>query len=69
MNITLHPRLRTPVFAFASLLPLLSAAIPQTQPGGADLTAKVDKIFAQYDKPGSPGCAVAVIKDGQIVSG
>lgn len=28
---------------------------------------KVDKVFAQWDKPDSPGCELAVIKDGQIV--
>jgi len=28
---------------------------------------KVDKMFAQWSKPNSPGCELAVIKDGQIV--
>jgi CubicO group peptidase (beta-lactamase class C family) len=28
---------------------------------------RVDCIFERYNKPGSPGCAVAVIKDGQIL--
>lgn len=28
---------------------------------------KVDQIFEQYTKPGSPGCAMAVMKDGEIV--
>src|SRR5205823_5439772 len=37
---------------------------PARQPGPS---AKVDKIFAKWDKPDSPGCAVAVIKDGVIV--
>lgn len=32
-----------------------------------DIAARVDKVFAQFDKPTSPGCALAVIKDGQIV--
>jgi CubicO group peptidase (beta-lactamase class C family) len=27
----------------------------------------VDSIFAPYAKPGSPGCAVAIIKDGAVV--
>lgn len=27
---------------------------------------RVDRIFERYTKPGSPGCAVAVIKDGEI---
>jgi len=31
------------------------------------LTDEVDKIFAEYDKPNSPGCAVAIIQDGRIV--
>ena len=28
---------------------------------------KVDRIFERYNQPGSPGCALAVIKDGKIV--
>src|SRR5262245_26322837 len=31
------------------------------------LNAKVDAVFAQYDKPDSPGCALGVIKDGKLV--
>ncbi len=29
--------------------------------------AKVDEIFAQWNKPGSPGCALGIIKDGQLI--
>jgi CubicO group peptidase (beta-lactamase class C family) len=28
---------------------------------------KVDELFKQWDKPDTPGCAVAIIKDGKIV--
>ncbi len=28
---------------------------------------KIDTIFERYTRPGSPGCALAVIKDGEIV--
>jgi|GEM_PF-6696672 len=31
------------------------------------LSAKVDEIFARWDKPNSPGCALGIIKDGNIV--
>ena len=31
------------------------------------ITARVDKIFERWDKPDSPGCALAVIKDGRLV--
>src|SRR5215475_8583917 len=33
----------------------------------AKLAAKVDEIFARYDKPDSPGCALGVIKDGKLI--
>lgn len=41
------------------------AASTSAQP--ETLTAKVDKLFAQWDKPDSPGCALGVIKDGQFI--
>jgi CubicO group peptidase (beta-lactamase class C family) len=47
------------------------AALAQSKPNApaADkpISAKVDEIFARFDKPDSPGCALAVIKEGQIV--
>src|SRR5689334_13650155 len=30
-------------------------------------TEQVDKIFAGWDKNDSPGCALAIIKDGRII--
>ena len=38
---------------------LLSAAV--------SLTERVDRLFVAWDKPDSPGCALAVIKDGKII--
>src|ERR1700740_383446 len=32
-----------------------------------DSKEKVDKIFAEYDKADSPGCALGVIRDGKFV--
>jgi CubicO group peptidase (beta-lactamase class C family) len=31
------------------------------------VTAQVDKLFAQLDKPDSPGCALGIIKDGKLI--
>jgi len=53
----------------ASLLPLIlcllvagtSSAVPDA------VTDKVDRIFAEWNTTGSPGCALAVVKDGRIV--
>src|SRR5262245_53754702 len=66
MNSTPFPR-RLFVFPLALLLPLLLPSISPAQSDGNDLTARVDKIFAHLDKTDSPGCALAVIKDSQII--
>ncbi len=58
----------------ASVFFILPAAFGQSQTTDkaasfpADsVFAEVDKIFAQWDKPDSPGCALGVIKDGQLI--
>ncbi len=32
-----------------------------------DVAKQVDKIFEKWDRPDSPGCALGIYKDGQIV--
>ncbi|CAN5899643.1 hypothetical protein BH24BAC1_BH24BAC1_24330 [soil metagenome] len=46
------------------LLPLTQLEAQQI-PGA--LAARVDSLFAEYTKPGSPGCAIAVVQKGQVV--
>lgn len=41
--------------------------VEQVRAGAKDPAGKVDQLFALWDRPGSPGAAVAVIKDGRIV--
>jgi CubicO group peptidase (beta-lactamase class C family) len=55
--------------SIALLSIFISTSAPAQDGGNAsnNLNAKVDAVFAQYDKPDSPGCALGVIKDGQIV--
>ncbi|MEO8727163.1 MAG: hypothetical protein ABI383_13700 [Acidobacteriaceae bacterium] len=54
------------------LLPaLLAAMLHTTAPAQAadqntPAPASVDKVFADFQKPGSPGCALGVYRDGQI---
>lgn len=57
-----------------TLIALCSSAFGQTgpakpgdRPSANSIDAKVDQVFAQFDKPDSPGCALAVIKEGQII--
>ena len=53
----------------AALIGVAALAQSKPQATGSDkpVSAKVDEIFARFDKQDSPGCALAVIKDGQIV--
>src|SRR5690242_6765235 len=44
--------------AVLAIFAAMSAAVAQS---------RIDTLFAQWNKPDSPGCAVAVIKDGQVV--
>jgi hypothetical protein len=46
---------------------LLTALLPAYAADDAELHAKVDAIFEEWDKPASPGCAVSVIRDGAII--
>src|SRR4051812_1291561 len=38
---------------------------PRVNPGS--LRASVDELFAEWNKPDSPGCALAVIKEGKVI--
>lgn len=58
-------RLRLPL-AFLFLCCCLVATAPAQTPEDP-LTKKVDQLFATWDKPDSPGAAIAVIKDGAVV--
>jgi CubicO group peptidase (beta-lactamase class C family) len=46
---------------FICILIILSSAFADEN------SDKVDKIFANWDKPDSPGCALAIVKDGEII--
>jgi len=44
-----------------------SAAQTQLQPLPSNVNAQVDKVFEKWDKSDSPGCALGVYRDGEIV--
>jgi CubicO group peptidase (beta-lactamase class C family) len=46
-----------------------SAKTGQAPVGTLDssITARVDKLFEKWDKPDSPGCALGIVKDGQLI--
>ena len=49
------------------LLALPCGGMAQAPGAGGEAQRKVDAIFAAYDKPDSPGCAVGVVRDGEFV--
>ena len=51
--------------ALVSVLSLSSVVYSQDLP--PDLTRQVDKVFEKWNRTDSPGCALGVYKDGQIV--
>ncbi len=53
---------------FRILFPLLAFFAATFQPIGATTQfAAIDSLCAPYTAPGSPGCAIAVVKDGRMV--
>ncbi len=59
--------------ARAALLPLVAVAVLGGCGGAggpspsSDLARGIDAVFADLDRPGSPGAAVSVIRDGEII--
>lgn len=49
------------VLVFTFLVQMLNAQLADS------VAKKVDSIFADYDKTNSPGCALAILKDGKII--
>ena len=59
-------KFRTHVCLAAALALAGSDALAQ-QPWSADLADRVDKVFERMDTPSSPGCALAVVREGRVV--
>jgi CubicO group peptidase (beta-lactamase class C family) len=53
--------------ALAGALGSATLAQAPAPPAAESPEAKVDQLFAQWDKPDSPGCALAVVRGGEVV--
>ena len=64
---------RVPIFfrlllcALVVELAVVTPLLPAEETDAATLTEKVDALFAKWDKPDSPGCALGVIQGGKFV--
>src|SRR5262245_23428967 len=54
------------VFCIAAAASLVRAQ-QSSPPAESPRPQGLDKLFSQWDKPDSPGCAVAVIRDGKLL--
>ena len=52
------------VVGMAGVLALASLAVGSAQ---GPVEARVDQVFARWDRPDTPGCAVSVMRDGRLV--
>ena len=52
--------------AVVVIVPRVAAGQPARGASNA-LSARIDQIFAPWDRPGSPGCAVGVGRDGRVL--
>jgi CubicO group peptidase (beta-lactamase class C family) len=54
---------------WTTMLPgvLLASCLVQAQSLPPDVTKRVDEVFEKWDKRDSPGCALGVYKDGQVI--
>lgn len=66
MNIVVS-RIRLAFSATVIFVLALAAAPPTLAQEEESITERVDKIFAPWDKPNSPGCALGVIKNGELI--
>src|SRR5687767_13894468 len=61
----LKPGLFATTFFTIGLHALPVPAVAQDAP--TELAAKIDPVFARWNKPGSPGAAVVVVRDGEVL--
>ena len=62
----MKPCVRTfPLALLAGCLAFAAARAQDTTE--SDLAHKVDQVFAAYDRPDTPGCALGVVKDGEFI--
>ncbi|HEX8162445.1 MAG TPA: serine hydrolase domain-containing protein [Pyrinomonadaceae bacterium] len=61
LSVALALALETAAFAQATPTPRDPA------PAAESPAARVDRVFAQWDRPDTPGCALAVVRDGRVV--
>ena len=59
MSLPVHYKLLTRGLLVAAFVPSLASAQSPRNPA-------VDRVFAEWDKPTSPGCALGVIRDGRL---
>ena len=55
------------LLGFGTLLLAANGCMTSSAPKTNPLTATVDEIFGPWNNPASPGCALAIIKQGEVI--
>ena len=56
--------MKASLWVFLAALSALTPPVRTQEPG---LVERVDAVFADWDRPDSPGVAVGVIRDGELI--
>jgi CubicO group peptidase (beta-lactamase class C family) len=62
-------RLCFQIFYLIAAITTGGAVVAKAAANSPGESTRVDQLFAEWDKPDSPGCALAVMRDGQIIYG
>jgi CubicO group peptidase (beta-lactamase class C family) len=55
------------LFSLVATITIGRAGVATAGVDSASQSAQVDQLFAEWDKPTSPGCALAVMRDGHVI--
>ena len=55
------------ILSLSAIVLAAAIAVARNEKEDEALERSVDQIFAAHDKPGSPGCALGVVRDGNLV--
>src|SRR3712207_3270058 len=61
-----HYALAAAALGVAAAVPAHAQSTSRPSPSDTSVTARVDRIFAQWDRTDSPGCVLGVFRDGRI---
>ena len=60
-------RLCLQIFYLIAAITIGSAGVAVAGADSPSESARVDQLFTEWDKPTSPGCALAIVREGHVI--